>query len=73
MNNKVAELRNIRNMTQEELASKAGVSRPHLSVIENGNVDVGGSLMLRLAAALDEKVEDVFFVNTVSCDEQKGA
>lgn len=60
MLNKIAEFRRKRGLSQEELAQIVGVSRPYLSDIENGKGSPGGPLILKIAKALDEKVENIF-------------
>ncbi len=42
-----------RKLTQEELARRAGISRPNLSVIEQGGKDITVATLLRLAKALN--------------------
>ncbi|MCB9800410.1 MAG: helix-turn-helix transcriptional regulator [Candidatus Omnitrophica bacterium] len=42
-----------RGMSQKELADKAGIPRPNLSVIERGGRDLNLSTLRRIAAALD--------------------
>jgi DNA-binding XRE family transcriptional regulator len=47
--------------TQEELASKSGVSRVTIANIERGAlVDVKISTMLKLSKALESSVEEIF-------------
>lgn len=63
--NKIAEIRNIENITQEELARKSSISRVALSAIENGVVP-NGETMLNIAKALGRKVEEIFFEENVN-------
>ncbi|WP_425057658.1 hypothetical protein SCACP_21780 [Sporomusa carbonis] len=67
MQNKIAEIRNSADpkISQEELAISVGISRTHLSEIENGKAEPGGQVMLRIAQALGKSVEDIFFINIV--------
>lgn len=58
--NRVAEIRNEQNMTQEELAKKSKISRVALSSIENGTVP-NGDTMFNIAKALNKNVEHVFY------------
>lgn len=59
---KVKEMREECRMTQEELAQKSGVSRTTIVAIENGSTkDVLASTLLKLAAALDTTVSEIFF------------
>ena len=52
---KVAYFRKLRNLTQEDLAEKAGLSRSHLSAIEAPNIvkTLSLELLFNLADALD--------------------
>lgn len=58
--NKIAEIRNKENMTQEELARKSKISRVALSSIENGTVP-NGDTMFNISKALNKTVEEVFY------------
>lgn len=61
MKNKVKEYRVEQNLTQEELAKKANVSRYLISRIENGDdVNVTKNTMLSIAEALSSNVSDIF-------------
>jgi putative transcriptional regulator len=69
--NRIAALRKSKHLTQAELAKLVGISRPYLSDIETGKYKNPGSLvLLRLAKALDAKVEDIFFEHSVNHAEQ---
>ena len=59
---KLKKARMQRNLTQQELADKSGVSRVTIAMIENGQTrDVMASTLLKLANALDMSVSDLFF------------
>ena len=64
MGYKIKELREIRNMTQEELAEKSGISRATISMLENNTTkEVLTSTLRALANALDTSVNDLFFAD----------
>lgn len=61
MKNKVKEYRVEQNLTQEELAKRANVSRYLISRIENGDdVNITKNTMLSIAEALSSNVSDIF-------------
>jgi putative transcriptional regulator len=47
-------------LTQAELADRVGVSRKTINTVENGIFVPSTILALKLAAALDRRVEDLF-------------
>lgn len=51
-----------RNLSQEQLASAAGVSRQTISSIETGQYCPSTMLSLQLAHVLGERFEDVFWL-----------
>lgn len=54
-------LRGIRdNMTQVELAKRAGVSQVHISRIENGSREVSDAVRIRIAKALGVDPHELF-------------
>lgn len=68
MGYRVKEIREERNMTQEELERISGVSRQTISAIENDKVKAGEvkvGTLLALAAALQTTIDNLFFVKTV--------
>ena len=50
------ECRKSKKMTQEELSIRSGVSRPNVSRFESGNYNPSLEMMVRMAAALDMKL-----------------
>ena len=61
MKNRVAEFRKERGLSQEELAEKAGVSRPYISQIEKQRQQViSNTVMFRIAEALGVSYELIF-------------
>ena len=66
MGYKLREIREAKNMTQEELEEKSGVSRQTISAIENNDeyqAKVG--TIMALANALDTTVDNIFFTKDV--------
>jgi putative transcriptional regulator len=58
--NKLAELRKSKNITQEELARKIGVTRNCISRIENGASNGSINVLYNIAKALGVKISDIF-------------
>ena len=68
MGYRVKEYREQRNMTQEELERRSGVSRQTISAIENDKVkaeDVKVGTLKALASALDTTIDCLFFETAV--------
>ena len=65
---RVREFREQRNMSQEELERRSGVSRQTISAIENDKVkaeDVKVGTLLALASALETTIDNLFFEKNV--------
>lgn len=60
LRNAIRRLRFDRNMTQEELALKVGVSRQTIMSIERGRTNPSVLLALKIAATLGAPVHEVF-------------
>jgi putative transcriptional regulator len=60
LTNRLKELRAERNLTQSDLAEQIGVSRKTINTVENGVFVPSTVLALKLAAALGQRVEDIF-------------
>lgn len=60
--NRLNELRAERGLTQAALAELVGVSRKTINTVENGVFVPSTLLALKLARALDSRVEDIFSV-----------
>ncbi|MFH1393450.1 MAG: helix-turn-helix transcriptional regulator [Candidatus Micrarchaeota archaeon] len=60
MKNRLKELRARDSLTQEELASKVGVSRQTIIAIENGKYDPSLSLAFRISRVFKERIEGIF-------------
>lgn len=70
LGNNLTSLRSERNLTQEELARLAGVSRKTINTIERGRFVPSTVLALRIAAVFQRTVEDVFWLAAGSDDAQ---
>lgn len=60
--NKVAELRLVKNVTQEELAEKVGVTRQTIIAIEKGNYVPSVLLAIKISLFFKKQVEDIFII-----------
>jgi len=60
MKNRLAELRNVHQMTQEDLAILAGVSRQTIISLEKGKYNPSLHLAHRLAKIFALTIEDIF-------------
>lgn len=60
--NRVRVARAERNLSQTDLARAAGVSRQTISSIETGQYGPSTLLALRLAAVLERRVEELFWL-----------
>ena len=60
MHNKIRERREALGMTQEELAKKAGISRPFLSTVETGAAVPTVAKAVDIAEALETTVDELF-------------
>lgn len=60
LKNSIRRLRFDRNMTQEELALRTGVSRQTIMSIERGKTNPSVLLALKIGSALGVDVEEVF-------------
>lgn len=67
MGYKIKEIRESRNMSQEELSKASGVSRATISAIENSNDDYNVTMdtLRKLARALRKPIEAIFFEDCV--------
>jgi transcriptional regulator with XRE-family HTH domain len=53
---RIRELRGF-DMTQEEFASRIGISQNYLSIMERGKVEVGAGILLRIGQEFSKSVE----------------
>lgn len=56
------EKRKERNLTLAQLSDKTGISTTHINDIENNIKEPSISMMIRIAKALDLKIEDLYKV-----------
>ena len=61
MKNRLKVLRAERDWTQEDLASRAAVSRQTINAIETGKYNPSLDLAFKLAAIFEQKIEEIFF------------
>ena len=62
LENRLKVARAERDLTQEQLATLAGVTRQTIGSIESGQYCQSTKLALMLAKRLDKRVEDLFFL-----------
>ena len=62
LSNRLRALREARGLTQAQLASAIGVSRKTVNTVENGVFVPSTIIALKLAAALGEPVDGVFWI-----------
>lgn len=60
MKNTIKIERALKNITQEDLAKKIGVSRQTINAMEAGKYVPSSVLALKIAKYFDKKVEDIF-------------
>jgi len=61
LNNKIKEVRQSKNLSQEELALKVGTTRQTIISIEKNLFNPSAKLALLLCLALDVKFEELFY------------
>ena len=60
MKNKLKVFRAMHDLTQEDLALKAGVTRQTINAIEKGKYSPSLDLAFKLAELFEVKIEDIF-------------
>ena len=66
INNNVRKLRFLNDeMTQKDLAKKAGVSRQTIVAIEKGQYSPTLELCFKLALAFDKTIDEIFYLDSV--------
>ncbi len=61
LKNNLKNIRNSKNLSQEQLASLVGTTRQTIIAIEKGVFNPSVKLALLMSVALDCKIEDLFF------------
>lgn len=62
MGYRIKEIREAKNMTQEELSEKSGISRVTISGLENGTErNTTSKTLVKIAAALGVTIDQIFF------------
>lgn len=61
--NRLKEMRGALGLTQAELAERVGVTRKTVNTVENGVFVPSALLALKLARALDLRVEELFWLS----------
>ena len=69
---KIKVLRAEYNMTQEELAEKAGVRRETILYLENGKYMPSLKLAYDIAQIFDKKIEEIFIFSTLDSNVYSG-
>ncbi len=60
--NRLREVREAKGLTQAQLAEAIGVSRKTVNTVENGVFVPSTIVALKLAAALERQLEELFFL-----------
>ena len=68
---RIAKRRKVLNLTQEEIASKAGVTTTHVRNIEKAHTKCSIETMCKLCAALEVTPDYLFFGAIKSADEEQ--
>lgn len=58
---RIRKIRKAHKLSQDELASKVGISTTHMSHIETGNTKLSLPVLVDLADALQVRVDDLLF------------
>ena len=65
MGYKIKEVRESKNISQEELSKKSGVSRTIISALENGKTNTTSKTLTSIAKALGVSVDQIFYATVV--------
>ena len=60
MNNKIREMRRLKNLTQDELAAAVSVTRQTIISLENGKYNASLALAHKLAVFFKVSIEELF-------------
>ncbi len=60
MKNRIEEIRNLKEIRQEDLAKKLGVSRQTISSLENGRYNPSIALAYKIAKFFNMTIEEIF-------------
>ena len=60
MKNRISELRKMKRLTQQDLASLLGVTRQTIISLESGKYNPSITLAFKLARTFDMHIEDIF-------------
>jgi len=60
MKNRISELRKMKHLTQQDLASLLGVTRQTIISLESGRYNPSITLAFKLARTFDMHIEDIF-------------
>ena len=71
LKNRLKEYRARINVNQSDFGNMVGVSRQTISQIERGDYSPSVTLALKIAQALDAKVEDIFIYEEDAQNEQR--
>ncbi|MDO8577885.1 MAG: helix-turn-helix transcriptional regulator [Dehalococcoidales bacterium] len=72
MKNRIRVARAERNLSQEELAKLAGVTRQTVGSIESGQYCPSAKLAIILAKKLGKKVEELFYLEDINDTQKSG-
>ena len=61
---RIRKIRKAHQLSQDELASKVGISTTHMSHIETGNTKLSLPVLVDLANVLQVRADDLLFENT---------
>lgn len=54
---RIAEIRNERGLSQQQVADASGIKRPHVARVEGGKFNVGIDILAKIASALQCDIE----------------